>query len=142
MLFRSAVMPFQEGTKPDERWLDTASIGFIRSLPATQSRYVNNFYETNRELSQALADMRHYAAVGDERKVTEILTEKGDKIALAKMYDNAARDMSRMRQYIRIVTNDSTLSGEAKRQEIDRIKILISDIAKLMEDTRKDLKGK
>ena len=137
-----AVMPFQEGTKPDERWLDTASIGFIRSLPATQSRYVNNFYETNRELSQALADMRHYAAVGDERKVTEILTEKGDKIALAKMYDNAARDMSRMRQYIRIVTNDSTLSGEAKRQEIDRIKILISDIAKLMEDTRKDLKEK
>jgi len=135
-----AVMPFQEGTKPDNKWTDTMSAGFVRSLPATQSRYVNAFYENSKEISQAYADMRHYAEIGDSAKVEQLLREKGDKIAMAKFYDKTAKDMSEMRKAIRAITADPNMDGAQKREEVDRIKILIGMLAEQAEAARKSMK--
>ena len=86
-----AVMPFSKSAYPDANWTETMSMGFIKSLPATQSKNVTAFYENNKEISQAYADMRHFAQLGQADKVQEILKEKGDKIAMAKFYDNASK---------------------------------------------------
>jgi hypothetical protein len=131
-----AVQPFSKSAYPDANWTETMSMGFIKSLPATQSKYVTAFYENNKEISQAYADMRHFAQLGQADKVQEILQEKGDKIAMAKFYDNASKDMSKMRQAIQAIRNDKEMTGAQKKEEIDRMKIIIGEIAKQMEDAR------
>jgi hypothetical protein len=136
-----AVAPFKNGEYPDQKWSEKVSLGYLRELPATQSRYVQSFYEYNRKFNQALADMRHYAAIGEQAKVQQILQERGDEIGMAKLYDNVSKQMARIRQQISLVTNDKTMSGEDKREAIDRMKLLISDLAKQAEDARKMMKN-
>ena len=135
-----AVMPFKSGAYPDTKWIDKVSVGLIKSLPANQSKYATAFYESNKDISQAYADMRHYAEIGDSEKVLKILEEKRDKIQLNKFYDKTAKNMSKVRLQIRVIMNDETMSGAAKREEIDRLKEIISMLAKQAEDTRKALK--
>lgn len=135
-----AVMPFKEGSYPDTKWIDRASLGLARDLPSNQARYVTAFYENGKEINQAYADMRHYAEVGDAEKVEKILEEKGDKIALAKFYDKTAKNMSEIRKQIRVVMADTTMDGAAKREEIDRMKMIIAELAKQAEDARKSFK--
>ena len=135
-----AVMPFQEGTKPDNKWTDTLSAGFVRSLPSNQSRYVNAFYENAKEISQAYADMRHYAELGDAAKVEQIIQEKGDKIAMAKFYDKTAKDLSEIRKAIQAITADKTMDGATKREEVDRLKLLLGELTEQAETARKSMK--
>ena len=133
-------MPFSKSAYPDNNWTETLSAGFIKTLPATQSKYVTAFYENNKEISQAYADMRHFAQLGQVDKVQEILKEKGDKIAMAKFYDKTAKDMSEMRKAIRAITADPNMDGAQKREEVDRIKILIGMLAEQAETARKSMK--
>ena len=135
-----AVMPFSKSAYPDNNWTETLSAGFIKTLPATQSKYVTAFYENNKEISQAYADMRHFAQLGQADKVQEILKEKGDKIAMAKFYDNASKDMAKMRQAIQAIRNDENMTGAQKKEEIDRMKVLIGEIARQMEEARLEVK--
>ena len=135
-----AVMPFAKGAYPDHDWTDTISMGFVKSLPATQSKYVTAFYENNKQISQAYADMRHYAELGESDKVREILEEKGDLIGLQKFYDQGAKDMARMRQIITSIQHNETMSGSEKKEQIDRLKLLIDMRAEQLENVRKSLK--
>lgn len=131
-----AVMPFSKSAYPDHNWADTMSLGFVKTLPATQSGYVTSFYENMKTISQAYADMRHYAQLGEAEKMREVFEEKGDKIMLAKMYDQASKDMAKMRQVIQAIQRDENMSGAQKKEEIDRLKMLIGDLAKMAEETR------
>jgi len=135
-----AVTPFREGEYPDARWLDRLSLGLAKELPSAQSKYVTAFYDSNKEISQAFADMRHYAEAGDSEKVQRILEERGDKIALAKFYDKTAKSMASVRQQINIVTKDATMGGAEKKMEIDRLKQIISTLAQQAEEVRKSMK--
>jgi hypothetical protein len=135
-----AVMPFKEGAYPDTQWMDKASLGFVKSLPSNQSQYTTAFYENNKQIQQAFADMRHYAAIGEMDKVQEIMEEKGDKVALQQMYTQTSKQMANIRQQISVVTNDKSMDGATKREQIDQMKELISMLAKQAEDTRKALK--
>jgi hypothetical protein len=135
-----AVMPFKEGEYPDAKWIDRASLGLAKDLPANQAKYVTSFYENAKEINQAFADMRHYAEVGDAAKVEEIISERGDKIALAKFYDKTSKNMSEIRKQIRVIMADPTMSGAEKREEIDRMKLIISDLAQQAEEIRKSSK--
>jgi hypothetical protein len=132
-----AVMPFKEGAYPDTQWMDKASLGFVKSLPSNMSQYTTAFYESNKQIQQAFADMRHYAEIGEMDKVEQIMEDKGDKIALQKLYTHTSKQMANIRKQISIVTNDKSMDGATKREEIDRMKELISMLAKQAEDTRK-----
>jgi hypothetical protein len=134
-----AVMPFKDGAYPDANWQDRVSLGFVKSLPSTQSTYVTAFYENNQAIQQAYADMRHYAEIGDYDKVIQIQEEKGDKIALEKVYDKTSKEIANVRKQIRIVTNDESMDGESKKEEIDRLKELISMLAEQAESIRKSM---
>jgi hypothetical protein len=135
-----AVMPFSKGAYPDHNWQDTISMGFVKSLPATQSGYVTGFYENMKIIEQSYADMRHYAEIGESEKVQKILEEKGDKIALAKFYDKTSKDMAKLRKVTQLIQADEDMSGAQKREEIDRIKLLIGELAKQAEEVRKSLR--
>jgi len=135
-----AVMPFKEGEYPNTNWMDKASLGFVKSLPANQSHFTTAFYENNKQIQQAFADMRHYSEIGEMDKVQQIMEEKGDKIGLQKMYTQTSKQMANIRKQISVVTNDTNLDGATKREQIDQMKELISMLAKQAEDTRKALK--
>lgn len=135
-----ATMPFSQGAKPDNKWTDTMSMGFIKDLPSNQSKYVTSFYEHSIEINQAYADMRHFAEIGDAAKVEEIIREKGDLIAMEKFYDKTSKDMAKIRVAIRIITNDKDMPGDQKREEIDRLKILLGLISEQAEGVRKEVK--
>ena len=137
-----ATVPFRDGAYPDIKLMDKASQGFIKSLPSDQSRFVTSFYENNKEINQAYADMRHYAELGETDKVQKILEEKGDKIALNKMYDKTAKEMANVRAQIRVITNDKTMDGTTKREMIDRMKQILSALSEQAENARKSLKPK
>ena len=132
-----AVEPFKEGTRVRPPVIDTLAMGFIKTEPQTQSKYMTQFYENNARLQSALADMRHYAELGDMEKVTKILEEKGDDIALSKVYDKATKQLAELRKQSRRIEQDKELPTDDKRAEMNRIKILMSDIAKEMEGIRK-----
>ncbi len=132
-----AMEPFTEGTRVRKPVIDTLAMGFIKTEPETQSKYMTQFYENNAKLQSALADMRHYAELGDMEKVTKIMEEKGDKIALSKVYDKATKQLAELRKQSRIIENSKDISTDDKRAEMNRIKILMSDIARQMEDIRK-----
>jgi hypothetical protein len=68
------------------------------------------------------------------------MEEKGDKIALQQMYTQTSKQMANIRKQISIVTNDTSLDGATKREQIDQMKELISMLAKQAEDTRKAMK--
>jgi hypothetical protein len=135
-----AVQPFKDGAYPDLRLMDKASQGFLKSLPTDQSRYVTAFYENNKQISQAYADMRHYAELGDSEKVQKILEKNGDKIALTKLYDKNSKEMAKVRAHIRSISSDPNMDGTTKREMIDRMKLIISDLAQQAESARKVLK--
>lgn len=136
-----AVRPFKEGTKPLPPFMDTALLGFVKELPEQQSKWVTQFYESNHRIQNAYADMRHYAELGNQQKVAEIMADKKNDIALAKIYDKASKDMSDLRSRITLINNipDSRMNSEEKRENINRIKLLISKEAELIETVRKNL---
>jgi len=135
-----AVAPFKEGEYPDTKWMDRASLGFVKSLPSNMSQYTTSFYENNKQIQQAFADMRHYSEIGEMDKVQQIYEEKGDKIALQKLYTQTSKQMANIRKQIQVVTADTGMDGATKREQIDQMKELISMLAKQAEDTRKSFK--
>jgi hypothetical protein len=135
-----AVAPFKEGEYPDTKWMDRASLGFVKSLPSNMSQYTTSFYENNKQIQQAFADMRHYVEIGEMDKVQQIYEEKGDKIALQKLYTNTSKQMANIRKQIQMVTADTSMDGTTKREQIDQMKELISMLAKQAEDMRKSSK--
>jgi len=135
-----AVAPFREGEYPDTKWMDKASLGFVKGLPSNMSQYTTSFYENNKQIQQAFADMRHYTEIGEMDKVQQIYEDKGDKIALQKLYTQTSKQMANIRKQISIVTNDKSMDGTTKSEQIDQMKELISMLAKQAEDMRKSYK--
>ena len=135
-----AVEPFQEGTKIRKPIIDTVGMGFIKTEPETQSKYMTQFYQNNANLQSALADMRHYAELGDSEKVQKIYEERGQDIALAKIYDKTTKQFSELRKQSRLIENSKDIPTDEKRAEMNRIKIMMSDMAEQIESMRKQLK--
>jgi hypothetical protein len=134
-----AVEPFTEGTRVRKPVIDTVGLGFIKTEPQTQSKYMTQFYTNNARIQSAMADMRHYAQLGDMEKVQKIYESKGDDIMVAKMYDQASKQFAELRKQSRLIQEDKNMGTEDKRTELNRIKILMSDMAKQIEDMRKSL---
>ncbi len=135
-----AVEPFTEGTKVRKPVVDTLAMGFVKTMPETQSKYMTQFYTNNARIQSALADMRHYAEMGEMEKVEKIYAEKGDDIMLAKIYDKTSKNLAELRKQSRMIEQAKDIDVEDKRAEMNRIKIMMSDLAAQVEGIRKELK--
>jgi len=135
-----AVEPFTEGTRVRKPVIDTVAMGFIKTEPETASKFMTEFYETNARVQSALADMRHYAELGDSEKVGKILRDQGDDIALAKLYDKTSKQLAEIRKQIRLIEQSKDIDTEDKRAEMNRLRILMSKMTENVEGMRKSLK--
>ena len=123
-----AVQPFNDGVYPDVNKTKMLSLGFIEKLPTNQSTYLTDFYQNNKKIQQAYADMRHYAELGQSEKVLELLEEKGTEVSLQKFYDKTSKNLANIRQQIQMVSNPAytAMTGEEKQEEINRLRQLMS----------------
>jgi hypothetical protein len=137
-----AVQPFNDGVYPDVNKTKMLSLGFIENLPTNQSTYMTDFYQNNKKIQQAYADMRHYAELGQSEKVLELLEEKGTEISLQKFYDKTSKNLANIRQQIQMVSNPAytAMTGEEKKDEINRLRQLMSSVAEQAESARKAIK--
>lgn len=136
-----AMQPWSDVEKPSKSALDLIGVtSFVKQAPETQSKYVTNFYESSERVNQAFADMKRFAEHNEMAKVEEILKDKGDLIALKKVYDATNKQLAQYRKYIQVVTNDRTMKLEDKEDEIKRTKVLMSETARQVEEMRIALK--
>ena len=84
--------------------------------------------------------MRHYAEIGDSEKLQKVIEEKGDDIALAKVYDQTTKQLAELRKQARMVEANKAIDPADRRDEMARIKIMMSDLARQVEEMRKSLK--
>jgi hypothetical protein len=137
-----AIKPFNGGVYPDLDYTKQISLGFAEKLPTAQSTYLTDFYQNNIKIQQAYADMRHYAELQQSDKVLEVLKEKQSEIMMSKFYDKTAKNLANIRQQILMISNPSFtgMTGEQKKEEIQRLKLLMSQVAQQTEEARKSLK--
>jgi hypothetical protein len=83
--------------------------------------------------------MKRYAEQGEMEKVAEIMAEKGNLIALEKIYNQTTDQLASYRRYINMITNNKEMSKEDKENEIIRMKVLISQAAENAEKIRKSI---
>ena len=130
--------PFKEGQSSKyERIDDFLVVGnYVKTVPQAQSRYVTSFYENSKDIATAASDVSHFINSGQIERATEIYQEKGDKLALAKLYNKGNNIMSSVSNQIRMIEDDKEMSGAEKRLEIERLQQVRIDIAKQIEDVR------
>jgi hypothetical protein len=130
--------PFKEGQSSKyERIDDFLVVGnYVKTVPQAQSRYVTSFYENSKDIATAASDVSHFINSGQIERATEIYQEKGDKLALTKLYNKGNNIMSSISNQIRMVEDDKEMSGAEKRLEIERLQQVRIDIAKQIEDVR------
>ena len=118
------------------------SLGFAEKMPSAQSTYLTDFYQNNIKIQQAYADMRHYAELQQSDKVLELMKEQRTEISLAKFYDKTSKNIANIRKRIQMISNPAytAMTGEQKKEEIDRMKQLMSMAAQQAEDVRKRMK--
>jgi ABC-type microcin C transport system duplicated ATPase subunit YejF len=107
-----------------------------------------NLFELNSSQLQAsrqklqIIFQNPFGSLNPRMRVKEILEEKGDLIRLQSLYDQKTKVMANIRKQLLRVSdpNNDSMTGAEKKEEIERLKSLISDQAKQAEDIRKSFK--
>lgn len=114
---------------------------YIRTATPSNSKYVTSFYESAKVAATAAADMQHFISLGESTKAVEIVAEKGDLIALNKVYTKYSKMMSTLSKQMKAVESDPMLDGESKRAEIERLQQLRVSFAAQAEQIRKQIQS-
>jgi hypothetical protein len=128
--------PFDDIERASRRFpTDTFVIGdFVKGLPADQSRYVEDFYKQAKRVSEIMADIRQAREVGDIEKAREIAEDNKDKVVLSKLYSAAERRMGEINKQMRLVQNRPGMSGDEKRDALDRLVAMRNRLAKTVNE--------
>lgn len=112
-----------DGEKPAMKLKNVFLVGsFVESLPASGSRYVTQLYEQAKEVEQAYGSFREALKRGDYDRAREIQEEDGDKLRQYKRIERVKRTESEIAIRIKQIERSPTLSGDEKRELIDRLK--------------------
>lgn len=132
----------KEGESPRFRQVDDFFVvgNFVKTVPQPQSKYVTAFYENAKAVAEAQADYIHFMKMGKLDEAMETVKTKGDLITLNKLYTKAQTDMADISKQIKLVEDNKEMSGDAKRQTMNRLGEMRSELARQVEGVRKMLK--
>jgi hypothetical protein len=126
--------PFKDGERPSLRVGDMFVVGdFVKDLPQSQSRYVEEFYKQAKAVSEVMADIRHAREIGEFERAKEIFEDNRDKVAMSKLYGGAQRSLSKINKEIRMVQMRN-ISGDEKRARLDQLSAMRNQLAKMVSD--------
>lgn len=109
---------------------------FARSLPEDQSKYVTQFYAHAKEVQEAMADIRHYQAIGIKDKVSELRAKHKDTLMFEDAYTQGQKDLAALNREIKL-TQYRNMDADAKREKIDKLTQRRNALAKRIEESRK-----
>lgn len=122
----------QDGKAPRPAWsvsdLPVAKSFYRGSSPARSTQYVTDLYDRLEEVNQIHRSIKDYAAT-DEGKARELLNENLDKLTYRKALTGASKRLADLRKAQKRISNDQTMTPEAKRKMLDGINAQINKVA-------------
>lgn len=107
---------------PEMKLRDVFLIGnFVESLPASQSRYLTQFYDQANEIEEAYASYRRMLMEGDVKGSENLLSSKGEKINKHGIVSQSKEQMTLLNAQVRMIENSRTMTKEEKRRQLDDI---------------------
>jgi hypothetical protein len=133
-----AVAPLKPGSSSRfERIDDFLVVGnYVKTMPQSQSKYVTSFYESAKDTATAVADYQNFINLGQFKRAEALAEEKGDKLAMGKLYAKASDTLAKLNKQAKMVEDDAEMTGAEKRLELERIAALRTDYAKQIEQAR------
>jgi len=123
--------PLDATVKPASK-LDDWAGGFVKELPAAQSRYLEDFYKQAKAVSEVMADLKRARETGDLEKAAGILEADGDKIKAHRLYQHAERQIGEINKRIRILRYSPLGTAEEKREQLDGLVESRNRLAKIV----------
>lgn len=118
------------GERPNMTLKDVFLAGnFVESLPTGSSRYVTQLYEQAAEIEQAYGSYRDALKRGDKDDAKAILEEERDKIRQYPKVERIKLQERELNAQIRRIEASKILTGEQKRERIDRLQDRKNQIA-------------
>lgn len=108
---------------------------FVKDYEQRQSKYVDMFYQQSREVSQIMADIRHFREIGEPDKAREIEQDNPQAVAMSKRYSHASTEMSHISKNMRVVRM-SNMDADTKRAVLDDLARRQSVLAETIERQR------
>jgi hypothetical protein len=104
---------------------------FAREGKGRYSKYITQFYDNLKEVTQAYGDLRQAREFQDLEKEREIIEENGNKIRYRRLYNIVQRRLSVIRKKMARVKLSKKLTPDQKKEEMDRLQRLLNKTAKL-----------
>jgi hypothetical protein len=130
------VSPFGEIPKPMGK-MDDYLGGLVKTLPASGSRYLEEFYKTSQAIHETMGDIKLAREMGDIEKARDIETSQAWKVQSAKAYARAERQISKWNTEARKIRNSPKIDAETKARLLEDLTLKKNAAARqLSEQTR------
>jgi hypothetical protein len=117
-------------TRPSSTLRDVFVVGnFAESLPASQSRYVTQFYEQSKEIHEAYASYRHKEAGGEKEAAKEWKAEHLAEINAEPRVAAFARQLSEINAAVRKLEASRSMDADTKRTKLNLLSAKRNSIA-------------
>lgn len=110
---------------------------FVDELPAAQSRYVQEFYDSAEKVQQQWQDIKFYQKLGQFDKARELIAERPNAQALNQLYTGAQRQIAQLNTQMKRIELDEKMSGDIKREKLDELSQRKSELARRVELMRR-----
>ena len=87
---------------------------FIKGDEEKVSRFVGDFYDLKREVTQWTTAMNDARLAGDMARANEIASERSDLFSLKKQVDKASRDVNEISRRMRAIQNNPNMDPQEK----------------------------
>jgi hypothetical protein len=87
---------------------------FIKGDEEKVSRFVGDFYDLKREVTQWTTAMNDARLAGDMARANEIASERSDLFSLKKQVDKASRDVGEISRRMRAIQNNPNMDPQEK----------------------------
>lgn len=132
-----AVSPFKKGETPDRKLDQMFVVGsYLRELPASQSRYVTDFYANAKEIATTVADYKALTAAGKYDEARALYESKQGDISIGKLYAKRVDQLSDINKRIKKIAADEQMSGAEKREQINYLEEIRNGLARRTEEAR------
>jgi hypothetical protein len=90
------------------------------------------FYDQMKEMNQVFSDIREMRRLGDIERAKDKIEKNKMLLRYRTSYNRLSRRMTKINHVIKRITNDPKMSGEMKRQRLNRLQQLKNQLARVL----------
>ena len=94
------------------------------------SKYTTMFYDQLKEMNQVFSDIREMQKMGEIERARETVSENRLLLRFRTSYNRMSRRLTKINHVIKRVTNDPRMDGAMKRQRLNRLQQLKSQLTR------------